>query len=92
MLFKHFMLFKPHLTRDTKHSECTGGMHLLLSLISLSSLHYCLVSLQMFITSFALISSSLLAQLHRETSLKLPRTLGHIYWKVAQLNLGTDLS
>lgn len=87
------LLFKPHLIRDTTHPECPGGLHmLLLSLIVLPSLHCCLVLPQIFNSSFALTSSSLLAQIHRETCLNLPRTLGHIYWKVAQLNLGIERS
>ena len=47
---------------------------------------------QTFITSFALSSVFLLTQLHSEICLNLPRTLGHIYWKVVQLNLGIDPS
>lgn len=65
---------------------------LLLSLTSLPSLHCYLGFPQMFNTSFALFSFSLLRQLHSEICLNLPRTLGHIYWKVVQLNLGKDPS
>lgn len=65
---------------------------LLLSLISLPSLHCYLGFPQTFITSFALSSVFLLTQLHSEICLNLLRTLGHIYWEVVQLNLGIDPS
>ena len=65
---------------------------LLRSLTSLPSLHSYLDFPQMFNTSSALFSFSLLRQLHSEICLNLPRTLGRIYWKVVQLNLCIDPS